>query len=143
MEAVQIHNGFFLVFARGDDLMPTLARFCEEQEIHWAQFQAVGAVEDVEIGYYDLATRQYVFRSEIGPFEVSSMDGNITELNEQPLVHAHAVLSRCDETLQTIGGHVRSAKVALTLEMALWHVTQPLIRGYDEETGLNLINIPI
>lgn len=144
MEAVQIHNGFFLVFKRGESFMSTLANFCEENEVHWGQFHAVGALENVEIGYYDLATREYVFRGEEGPFEVASMSGNIAEMEgEQPVVHAHAVLARCDDSLECVGGHVRSARVALTLELCLWHVTQPLIRSMDDETGLNLINIAV
>lgn len=144
MQAVQIHNGFFLVFERGDDLIPTLARFCEDNDIHWAQFQAIGAVEDVEIGYYDLPTRAYRFRAEQGPFEVASMDGNISEMvGEEPVIHAHAVLSRCDDSLECIGGHLRSARVALTLELCLWEVTQPLIRERDDETGLNLIRMAV
>jgi len=141
MQSVQIHNGYFLVFERGEDFMTLLAQFCVETEVHWGQFQAIGAVEDVEIGYYDLATRQYVFRKEEGPFEVSSMDGNVAELEEGPVVHAHAVLSRCDESLETIGGHLRKARVALTLEVPLWLVSQPLMRRFDNETGLNLLNL--
>lgn len=144
MQAVQIHNGFFLVFERGEDFMPTLLRFCEENDVHWGQFQAIGALEDVQIGYYDLPNREYVFRLEEGPFEVASLDGNISEMeNEEPVVHAHAVLSRCDESLECIGGHLRSARVALTLELCLWQVTQPLIRHPDDETGLNLINFTV
>lgn len=141
MQTVQIHNGFFIVLSRGEELMASLRQVCEEQGVHWGQFQAIGAVEDVEIGYYDLAAREYVFNQEEGPFEVASMDGNISELNEQPLIHAHAVLSRCDESLSCIGGHIRSARVALTLEVCLWIVTQPLMRSPDEETGLNLLHI--
>jgi predicted DNA-binding protein with PD1-like motif len=141
MQHVQIHNGFFLVLSRGEELIATLRQFCEQHDVHWGQFQAIGAVEDVEIGYYDLADKQYVFRAEKGPFEVASMDGNISELSEEPMVHAHAVLSRCDETLACIGGHLKSARVALTLEVCLWQVTQPLLRGFDEETGLNLLRI--
>ncbi len=144
MQAVQIHNGFFLVFARGEDFIATLSRFCEQNDVHWAQFQAIGAVENVEIGYYDLPTREYVFRFEEGPFEVASMDGNVSEMaGEQPVIHVHGVLSRCDETLETIGGHIRSATVALTLELCLWEVTQPLTRSADEETGLNLLNVSV
>lgn len=144
MQAVQIHNGFFLVFSRGEDLISTLSRFCEEEEVHWGQFQAIGTLEDVEIGYYDLEKREYVFMSEAGPFEVASMDGNISEMeNQEPVVHAHAVLSRCDETLECIGGHLRNARVALTLELCLWQVTQPLIRSRDSETGLNLISVSV
>ena len=58
-----------------------------------------------------------------------------------PLVHAHAALARCDDSLEMIGGHVRSLRVAATLEMIVWLVTQPLIRSLDEETGLNLIRL--
>ena len=112
--------------------------------MNWGQFQAIGTLEDVEIGYYDLPNRRYVFRDEEGPFEVASMDGNISEMEgEQSVVHAHAVLSRCDDSLETIGGHLRAATVALTLELCLWEVTQPLIRNRDEETGLNLINVAV
>ena len=144
MQAVQIHNGTFFVLERGEEMFSALGSYCEEHDIHWAQFQAIGALEDVEIGYYDLANREYVFRLEEGPFEVASMDGNVTEmLNEAPVIHAHAVLARADETLETIGGHLRSARVHLTLELAMWEVTQPLLRRLDDETGLNLINVTV
>lgn len=143
VQAVQIHNGTFLILERGEELFATVKSFCEEHGIHWAQFQAIGAVEDVEIGYYDLPTREYVFREEVGPFEVSSMDGNITELNGAPVMHAHASLSRCDETLETIGGHLRKATVAVTLELCMWEVTQPLIRRYDDDIGLDLITTAV
>ncbi len=141
MKYTQIHNGFFLVFSRGEEFISTLTRFCEEQKVHWGQFQAIGALEDPEIGYYDLASREYFFATEEGHFEVASMDGNISELNENPVVHVHGVLSRCDPSRECIGGHIKSARVALTLEMCLWLVTQPLLRARDEETGLNLLNV--
>ena len=142
MEAVQIHNGFFLVFSRGEDFMETLTRFCEENEVHWAQFQAIGAVEDVEIGYYDLETRRYVFRIEEGPFEVASMDGNIAEMAEElPVVHAHAVLSRCDESLECIGAHIKEAYVAVTLEVYMTPLETSLSRKMDDSVGLKLLDI--
>jgi predicted DNA-binding protein with PD1-like motif len=143
MKAVQIHNGFFLVFDRGEEVMATLAAFAEREEVHWGAFEAIGAVDDVEIGYYDLTAREYVFRQEAGPFEVCSFKGNLSEFEEVPIVHAHASLARADETLEMIGGHVRSARVALTLEMTLWFVSQPLMREPDEDTGLNLITLEV
>ena len=141
MKSVQIQNGFFLILERGEDLMNTLIKFCEEQELHWAQLQGIGAIENVEIGYYDLESRQCVFREEAGPFEVASMNGNVAEIDERPIAHIHAVLSRCDESLETIGGHIRRARVALALEIALSVISQPLMRTFDENTGLNLIDL--
>ena len=143
MKAVQIHNGYFLVFDRGEEFFSTLSAFCNDNDVHWATFSGIGAVQDVEIGYYDLPNRQYVFRSEVGPFEVSNMDGNVAEFNETPLIHVHGVLSRCDETLECLGGHLRRAVVAVTLEVCMWEVTQPLMREYDEDTGLNLIGVSV
>ena len=143
MRAVQIHNGFFLVFQRGEELISTMTAFCEQSKIHWGQFSGIGAVEDVEIGYYDLPARQYVFQEEPGPFEVVNMSGNVTELDEEPLIHAHTTLGRCDESLSTIGGHLRRATIAVTLEVCLWEVTQPLLREYDDDIGLNLITISV
>ena len=143
MQAVQIHNGFFVVLERGEDFVPSMTKFCEEQEVHWAAFSGIGALEDIQIGYYDLPNRQYVFRDEPGIFEVASMTGNVSEVDEQPDIHTHAALSRCDETLETIGGHLKSARVAVTLEVCLWFVSQPLTRSMDDETGLNLINVSV
>ena len=143
MKTVQIHNGHFLILERGEQFFPTVVAFCEQNEIHWAQFSGIGAVENVEIGYYDLPNRQYVWRQEAGPFEVANLDGNIAEFNEAPLVHAHGVLARCDESLACIGGHIRRMTVAVTLEICLWEVTQPLLREYDDDTGLNLISVSV
>lgn len=143
MRAVQIHNGFFIVFERGEEVISLLSEFGEREDVHWASFEAIGAVEDVEIGYYDIEAKEYVFRQETGPFEVCSMNGNLAEFNEQTLVHMHAALARCDASLEMIGGHVRSVRVAATLEMSLWLVSQPLTRGYDDDTGLNLIQMEL
>lgn len=142
MKAVQIHNGFFIVFDKGEEVISTLTRFGEQEGVHWATFSAIGAVEDVEIGYYDRDEKEYFFRREEGVFEVASLKGNLAEVdNEGVLTHAHAVLSRCDDTLETIGGHLKSARVAVTLEMILWLVSQPLTRVYDDDIGLNLIQL--
>ena len=142
MKSVQIHNGFFIVFDKGEEVISTLTRFGEQEGVHWGVFEALGAVEDVEIGYYDRDAKQYFFRKEEEVFEVASLKGNLSEVeNEGVLVHAHAVLSRCDESLETIGGHIKSARVAVTLEMVVWLISQPLTRVFDDEIGLRLINL--
>ena len=121
MKSVQIHNGFFLVFDKGEEVISELTRFGEREGVHWGVFEALGAVENVEIGYYDRDAKQYFFRKEDDVFEVASLKGNLSEVeNEGVLVHAHAVLSRCDESLGTIGGHVKSARVAGHLAQVAW-----------------------
>ncbi len=94
MRAVQIHNGFFIVFDRGEEIMSMLTQFAEREAVHWAAFEAIGMVEDVEIGYYDLETREYIIRQEERRVEAVRFKGDIPEFNEVPLVHAHDALAR-------------------------------------------------
>lgn len=134
-------NGFVLRLERGEELIATVTEFCSVRGIGSGVFQGIGAVERVQIGYYDLATREYFFRKESGIFEVASMQGNVALVEGKPFVHAHAVLSRCDESLECIGAHIKEAYVAVTLEVFLTPLEVSIERTMDEEVGLKLLNI--
>lgn len=131
-----------LVLERGEEMISTLTDFCTEEGIHNAFFQGIGAVEQVEIGYYDLATRSYVFRQEDAVFEVASLQGNVALVDGAPFVHAHAVLSRTDDSCACIGAHLKQASVAVTLEISLTDLSNSSFeRQQDEAVGLKLINL--
>lgn len=130
-----------LVLARGEELIDTLTNYCEQQEIKNAIFQGIGAVENVEIGYYSLAKREYYFRKDDSVFEVASMQGNVALVEGKPFIHAHAVLSRCDESLECIGAHIKRAYVAVTLEVLMTVLEKPVERMFNDEIGLRLITV--
>jgi len=95
----------------------------------------------VKIGYYDLAKREYFFRDEPGVFEVASMQGNVALVEGKPFIHAHAVLSRCDLTLECIGAHIKEAFVAVTLEIVLIPLAMQLSRKLNDDIGLKLLDL--
>lgn len=132
---------FVLALERGEEVVSTLTRFAQEQGIRAAFFHGLGAVEKVQIGYYDLGTKEYFFRSEPGVFEVASMTGNVALVEEKPFIHCHAALSRCDETCATIGAHIREAYVAVTLEVLLQPLKTELHRKLDDAIGLKLLSL--
>ena len=134
-------KGYVLRLAKGEELISSLVKFCEEQGIKNAVFQGIGAVGPVEIGYYNLASKEYFFRHEEGEFEVASMQGNITLVDGKPFVHAHAVLSRCDETLECFGAHFKEAYIAVTLEIFMTVLDSSIERKMDDAIGLKLLNI--
>lgn len=134
-------KGFVIKLERGESLIPALSDFCERRGIRNAVFQGIGAVEDVEIGYYDLGTRDYFFKKESGVFEVAAMQGNVALVDGKPFIHAHAVLSRCDESLACIGAHIKEAKVAVTLEVFLTVLDTSIARKLDDAIGLKLLDI--
>lgn len=130
-----------VVLSRGEELVTTLTDFCAQQGIKNATFQGIGAVENVEIGYYDLAKKEYFFQKPEGAFEVASMQGNITLVDDAPFVHVHAVLSRCTDTLMTLGGHIKSAQTAVTLELFLIALDSSYERKTNDAIGLKLISL--
>lgn len=141
MKIRDVEKGFLLRLERGEELIATLTDFCTKRGIQSAVFQGIGAVEQVEIGYYDLGKREYYFKKEAGVFEVASMQGNVALVEGKPFIHAHAVLSRCDETLECIGAHIKEAYVAVTLEVFFTALDTPVSRSLDADIGLKLLDI--
>ena len=130
-----------IILERGEDVIPALLKYCAENKITAGVFTGIGAVNNVEIGYYDFEKREYHFRSEAGDFEVASMNGNVALFEGKPFIHAHAVLSRCDKTLECIGAHIKKASVAVTLEVFLTHIDVSLARVHDDFIGLKLLQL--
>jgi predicted DNA-binding protein with PD1-like motif len=141
MQHIKTEKGFIIKLARGEEFIATLTQWCTDNGISNAVFQGIGAVERVQIGYYDLGTKEYFFRSEQGIFEVASMQGNVALVDGKPFIHAHAVLSRCDESLQCIGAHIKEAYVAVTLEIYLTSLESTVSRKLDDDIGLKLLDL--
>ncbi len=122
-------------------MIESLSAFCEKRGIKGAVFNAIGAVKNTEIGYYNLTKREYFFKKIEDEREVASMTGNVAEAEGKLVIHAHAVLSAMDDTLSCVGAHIKEAEVAVTLEVFLTPLSVPLSRAYDEETGLKLLQL--
>ena len=141
MRAKKTSAGYVLVLGRGENVLETLTDFCAKENITAATLSGIGAVERVKIGYYDLAKREYFFRDEPGVFEVASMQGNVALVEGKPFIHAHAVLSRCDPTLECIGAHIKEAFVAVTLEIFMTVLGTAVERKLDQSIGLKLLDV--
>ncbi len=129
---------------RGEDVFETLTDFCEREGIESAVYSALGAVEKIRLGYYDLASKQYGSKEYQHAHEVASMTGNIALVDEKPFIHMHAVLSDTAPGTENlcVGGHVFAATVAVTLEVHLTVFNEPVTRSHDEGIGLKLLDCP-
>jgi predicted DNA-binding protein with PD1-like motif len=141
MRHIKTEKGFIITLARGEELIAALTQWCADNGVMNAVFQGIGAVERVQIGYYDLGKKEYFFRSDDGVFEVASMQGNVALVERKPFIHAHAVLSRCDDSLECIGAHVKEAHVAVTLEVFLTPLETSVSRTLDGAIGLKLLDL--
>jgi len=120
-------SGLIVVsLARGDQLRASIESLAAELGLVGAKFSAIGALEDPELGCYDLPTQSYDRRTFEGIYELLSLDGNISLLDGKPFLHVHAAISGHD--YHTHGGHLFDSKVGVVLECFLEPLETPLPR---------------
>lgn len=136
------HDGartFALIFETGDEVMSNLVAFARGHGLNAASFQAIGAFQDVTLGYFDWEKKDYKKIPIHEQVEVLSLIGDVAEKDGEPKVHAHVVLGRSDAT--TLGGHLIEAHVRPTLEVILNESPAHLRKAHDDASGLALIRL--
>jgi predicted DNA-binding protein with PD1-like motif len=141
MKSRDVQGGILIRLERGEQVAASIAGFCESRGIEAATFSAIGAIKNTQLGYYSLETREYFFKTVAEDREVASMTGNVALVEGKPFVHVHALLSACDESLAVIGGHIKEAEVAVTLEVFLTPLGTQISRIMNDEVGLKLLDL--
>ncbi len=125
-----------VVLERGESVVPALVSFVRENDIKAASFTAIGAFESAQLAFFDWERRDYEPLPVLEQAEVLVLAGDVAWKEDEPIIHAHAVLGLRDGS--TLGGHLRDAVVRPTLEVVL-HAGGALERRYDAESGLALV----
>lgn len=136
MEWKPVREGFLIRFHHGDDIVAGLLEFAREHGIVGAWVNALGAIEDPELGYFHLETRAYTRQVFPGDWEITAIVGNLGRLNGEPALHLHATIGAVDFT--TRGGHLFAGRAGATCEVFLRDLGRPLERARDEAIGLPL-----
>ncbi|HEY9225525.1 MAG TPA: PPC domain-containing DNA-binding protein [Gemmatimonadaceae bacterium] len=129
---------YAVVFDIGDEVSRGLLDFAAENHLDGSAFTAIGAFEDVVLGYYDWNAKQIVRNRIDEQVEVLSLIGNIARSPDgSPQFHAHVAVSKRDGSAW--GGHLIEAHVRPTLEVIVTESPGFLQRTYDEQTGMAVI----
>jgi len=134
-----IQGGWVVVLDRGDDLHECLVRVAREAGIRSAGFTGLGAVDGVQLAYWNLPAREYERIDLDGDLEIGALVGNLTMLDGAPFVHAHAVLGGRDFVAKT--GHLARARCSATVEIVVHDFGTAVERGLVPEIGLNLCRL--
>ncbi|MFW9997820.1 MAG: PPC domain-containing DNA-binding protein [Candidatus Odinarchaeota archaeon] len=119
----------------GEDIIIKLTEL--GQFLDSAFFTGIGALRSAALGYFD--GTEYLRKEFVHPeygYELLSLVGNITKLEENTVVHCHAQLS--DRDYQVFGGHLFEGIVSVTAEIAVVPIAPAIQREKDARTGLNL-----
>lgn len=140
MKVQNFSGGYLVRIERGEEVTRTLNDFLRDKRIYAGTVTGLGGVSDAELGFYDLASRTYLRKTIPGNLELVCFVGNITLVDGDPFIHAHAVVSGPD--YHAYAGHFFSAKVAITGEFVIRPTDWEVSRTMDEATGLKLMDIP-
>jgi uncharacterized protein len=131
---------FAVVFDAGDEVAAGLLAVARKHRLKGSHLTAIGALQDVVLGYWDWNTKDYHRIPVREQVEVVSLVGNIAVGPEgEPKVHAHVVVGKSDGTAH--GGHLLEGRVRPTLEAIIVESPGHLQRSTDPETGLALLNL--
>src|SRR5437868_2713555 len=130
---------FAVIFETGDEVTEELKEFAKEQKLSASQFTAIGAFNEVLLGFFNFETKDYQRIPIAEQVEVLSLLGDIALEGNEPKIHAHVVLGKSDGTAH--GGHLLRAHVRPTLEVILTESPRHLHRKMDSATGLALIRL--
>jgi hypothetical protein len=121
----------------GKDLITSIEDFCKASSIKMATFSVIGAVSSATLGAYDQKQQVYATFTQEGPLEIVSCTGNVSLLDQDPVIHAHVVLGTLEG--KTIAGHIFSETILYAGEIDLQElIGTPLKRVHDHTTGLML-----
>jgi predicted DNA-binding protein with PD1-like motif len=137
-----VRNGAYwqLRLMPGEEIIETLVGFVRRQRIKSGFLTAIGAAEDITLGWFDPKTKAYHKRTFAGDHEIAALVGNVAWAGKNPVCHIHAVIST--PRLATFAGHLFSGTVTVTVEVAFVPGTRRLARKPDALSGLNLLVLP-
>lgn len=131
-------GSLLVVLNKGDRLVEKLTQLMTEHGIQGGSISGVGALKDVELGYYELEQKTYLRKTfSDGDFELLSLNGNLSLKDNAPYIHVHAVLGNRDFT--TFGGHLFEAVVAVTVELTVIPLGMMPTRTLNPGIGLALL----
>ena len=126
--------------AHGEDLLAELTAVCAAENVHLGRVEALGAVQKARLAYYDQAAREYRHFQLDRRLEIAALVGNVSLKDGQPIVHAHVTLT--DDAGRAVGGHLAPGTIVFACEFCIQTLEgPPLVRGFDETTGLPLWRI--
>lgn len=122
---------------RGERVIETFKKFLKKEKIVNAFFYGLGAVDEVILAHYDVATQKYSDKTYKKAFELTNITGNVFYSKKDIIIHAHVTLA--DDKMRTFGGHFIEGTVSGTVELYIQPIPALIHKHHDTETGLKLI----
>ena len=139
MESQRTRYGYALKIDSGEEIIETLASFAAAEGVRAGVLSGLGAVKDVELGFFARDTRTYVRRTFTGEYEIGALTGNFSELEGRPFPHCHILIAGPDFVAHT--GHLFRGVVTVTCEVQVVSDPGVLRRVRRTDLGFNPLEL--
>ncbi len=131
---------YYIRLDKGDEVLSSLVTICEKEGITAAQIQGIGGCERAVVGVFDTAKKDYDREELRTMLEMISLDGNVTQYEGKPYIHAHAAFAYhgADGKPATVSGHLLEAVIGLTGEIVLTPADGKVTRKYIDGLGIRV-----
>ncbi|MFW6272766.1 MAG: PPC domain-containing DNA-binding protein [bacterium] len=137
MKYKKFNNNYILRIDKGEEIVESLFEFIKIEKIKLANVSGIGASNHIEMGLFDTKEKKYYSKVFKGDFEITSLLGNISTMDDKPYLHLHISLANKDQKM--FGGHLNKAIISGTLELFITAIDNKIDRKFDNDVGLNLL----
>ena len=136
MEFRKFGNKYVVRLEKDEEAVESIKILCEEQDIKLGTIAGIGATNKAIIGLFETSTKEYHSKELTGDMEITSLVGNISQMDGEVYLHIHVNLA--DHNNNVFGGHLTSAIISATGEIIIDSIDGTVDRKFNEEIGLNL-----
>ena len=123
----------------GEDICEQLLELAKKENIKLAGISGLGAVNEFTVGVYNTVEKKYYANEFSGAYEIVSLTGTLTVKDNEPYLHVHFAAG--DEKGHVVGGHLNRAIISATAEIIISVIDGEIGRIFDDNIGLNLLDI--
>ena len=142
MKSIERHVGRVIVgkLYPDEDLIDGITELVIKHDINAGLVNVIGALKKCTLGFFNVETSEYNFKTLEEDLELISCMGNIAHINTGPIIHLHVSVGREDYSI--IGGHLSQPSIiSVTGEVYIYEIDEKLKRAVDPQFGLSLLDL--
>lgn len=132
-------NNFIIRIDKDEQIVESIKKACQIKKIKTGYIFGIGASSELTVGLFKTKEKEFLKKEFKGEYEITSINGNITEMNNKIYLHLHITFS--DKDFNSYGGHLVEAVVSGTCELIITNLKGKVTRFFSNEVGLNLLDI--
>ncbi|MDD2376312.1 MAG: DNA-binding protein [Clostridia bacterium] len=139
MKYLKSENKYIVRIDKGEEVVYQIQKICIENNITAGSISGLGGTNRVVVGLLNTTNNDYISKQFVGNFEITSLIGNISKMNDEVYLHINIAIS--DENMNLNGGHLNQCYISSTCEVIIDAIDLDVNRKYNEGIGLNLYEI--